>query len=115
MQAFRAEQPDVEILLSTREEDVTADGRTDLVVIYRISRDSNRMVVVHENGGEIAITNDVPAPIENQRVSFRDIDDVPPVELVVQGTKGAAVGFAIFRVTDGVLEDLFGEGMADCC
>jgi hypothetical protein len=37
------------------------------------------------------------------------------MEFIVQGMKGANVGYAIYRLEGTKLEDLFGEGMKDCC
>jgi len=95
--------------------DVDADGRADLVVIYRVDAQKNAMRVVLAAPEGFRATNDVPAPIENQRITFRDIDDVPPLEFTVQGSKGPKLGYAVFRVEGGRLVNLFGHGMEDCC
>jgi hypothetical protein len=57
----------------------------------------------------------VPAPVSNQVITFKDIDDKPPLEFIVQGMKGSNLGYAIYRVEGSILENLFGEGMEDCC
>ncbi len=96
--------------------DVTADGTDDLVVIYQKADDEDRRwmrVVV--GGDEPTATDEVPAPVENQRIDFRDIDEQAPIEFVIRGSKAGNVGFAIFRVTDGKLENVFGEDMDRCC
>lgn len=96
--------------------DVTADGTDDLVVIYQKADDEDRRwmrVVV--GGDEPVATDEVSAPVENQRIDFRDIDEQAPVEFVIRGSKAGNVGFAIFRVTGGKLENVFGEDMDRCC
>jgi len=95
--------------------DLNNDGRKDLVVIYKENSTKNRMLVVLNLLGKYQYTNSFPAPVSNQSISFRDIDHKPPVEFVVQGMKGARVGYAIYRVEGTLLEDLFGQGMKDCC
>ncbi|NSW87456.1 MAG: hypothetical protein HPY84_14160 [Syntrophobacteraceae bacterium] len=97
------------------QEDLNHDGRVDLVVMYRMSEEKNMMRVVLDLGGSYFETNEVPAPHSNQVIQFRDIDGKPPMEFIVQGMKGAKVGFAVFRIEENQLVDLFGEGMEDCC
>jgi hypothetical protein len=97
------------------EEDLNADGRNDLVVIYRVDPDHNRMRVILDLGGSYFETNEVPAPYSDQVIQFRDIDGKPPLEFIVQGARGAKMGFAVFRIENNRLVDLFGEGMRDCC
>ena len=48
-------------------------------------------------------------------IQLRDIDKKPPMEFIVQGAKGSKMGFAVFRIEENRLVDLFGEGMEDCC
>lgn len=95
--------------------DLNGDGREDLIVIYRASKDKNMMRVVLDAGEDCVFTNEVPAPYSNQAIQLRDFDNKPPMEFIVQGTKGAKIGYAIFRVEGDRLIDLFGEGMDDCC
>lgn len=95
--------------------DLNDDGREDLIVIYRVSKDKNMMRVVLDAGGDCVFTNEVPAPYSNQAIQLRNFDNKPPMEFIVQGTKGAKIGYAIFRVEGDRLIDLFGEGMDDCC
>ena len=95
--------------------DVDNDGRDDLILIYRVDGKKNAMRVVLNAGGTYAITNDVPAPVSNQTITFKDIDEKPPVEFIVQGMKGAKVGYAVYRIEKGRLVDLFGKGMDECC
>lgn len=114
VQSFRTNHPSLEILLTARA-DLDADGREDLVVIYRVDGEKNMMRVLLDAGGVAVETNEVPAPHSHQNIRIFDMDRKPPLEFVVQGMKGAKVGFAVFRVEQGVLVDLFGEGMEDCC
>lgn len=95
--------------------DLNGDNAEDLVVIYRESKEKNNMLVVLNLVGGYQCTNEVPAPVSNQVITFRDIDNKPPLEFIVQGMKGAYIGYAIYRVEGIHLEDLFGEGMKDCC
>ena len=95
--------------------DLNNDGRQDVVVIYRIAKDANRMRVILDLGDKYSDTNEVPAPLYDQSIVFRDIDKKPPLEFIVQGRKGAKIGYAIFRIENNQLIDIFGEGMEDCC
>ena len=114
LQHFEQAYPGLEVIKIARS-DLNDDGRDDLIVIYRVSGDKNMMRVILDLGEGFLATNEVPAPHSNQVIQFRDIDKKPPMEFIVQGTKGAKSGFAIFRVEGNQLVDLFGEGMADCC
>lgn len=96
-------------------EDVNSDGRKDLVVIFNNSKLSNGMVVVLNGEENYDITIEVPAPIDNQEIEFKDIDDTQPIEFIVSGSKNGQFGYAIFRVQGLEIKNLFGEGMEDCC
>ena len=99
-----------------KEGDINADGLCDLILIYHIPKVGNRMCALVRNTEKTyKISNEFKAPVSNQNIYMRDIDDTPPVEFVVQGMKGARTGLAIYRFVDGRLEDVFGEGMDDCC
>lgn len=114
LQAFRAKFPDAEVLLAC-EEDVTDDGRKDLVVICRLG-DLTRTVVVSDCGGRsYSFSEPIPAPVENQKIQFKNIDKEGEIEIIITGEKKGAVGYAIYRMIDGEPVDLFGEGMEDCC
>lgn len=115
LQAFREAFPGAEVLLAC-EEDVTNDGRKDLVVIYRME-DLTRTVVVTDSGdGEhYNYSEPIPGPIENQKIQFKNIDKEGEIEIIITGEKKGAVGYAIYRMVDGEPVDLFGEGMEDCC
>lgn len=104
-------------VVTCAEADVTDDGITELIVVYglRSAPDQMFMCLVFAGGEELTLSNVMPAPIENQRIRFRDIDTKPPLEFIVMGSKGIYSGFAIYRVTDGIVEDLFDDGMEGCC
>lgn len=114
MQAFVAAHPGQEVL-KYAEADLSGDGRDDLVVIYRDSKDRNRICIVRGEGNHAVESNSVPAPVSDQTIRFKDIDTKAPLEFIAQGRKGAVVGYAIFRLENGVLVDLFGEGFENCC
>lgn len=108
-------------VVTCAEADVSDDGRGDLIVVYglRSAPDNMFMCVVFGQDKAaktgIRLSNVMPAPIENQRITFRNIDKKSPLEFIVMGSKGIYSGFAIYRVTDGVVEDLFDDGMEGCC
>ncbi|WP_049766440.1 Cys-Cys-COOH (seleno)protein SaoC [Syntrophobacter fumaroxidans] len=114
LEHFKRWNPQREVI-KWAEADLDNDGRRDCIVIYRVAREKNMMRVVLDRGGNFVDTNEVPAPYSDQVIQFRDIDGKPPMEFIVQGAKGAKMGFAVFRVEEGWLTDLFGEGMEDCC
>lgn len=111
---FRRRNPEREVL-KWAEADLNNDGRQDCIVIYRVSKEKNMMRVVLDLDGRYLETNEVPAPHSDQMIRFRDIDNKPPMEFIVQGSKGSKMGFAVFRIEENRLVDLFGEGMEDCC
>ena len=113
-QYFLSVHQDREVIKCARA-DLNGDNIEDLVVIYKESEGKNKMLVVLGKPGQYQCTNELPAPVSNQVITFKDIDNKPPLEFIVQGMKGANVGYAIYRVDGTRLEDLFGEGMKDCC
>ncbi len=114
MQQFAANHPGLAVL-KYAQADLDNDGKEDLIVIYRMTAEKNQMCVLRHRGPEIIETNSVPAPVSDQMIQIRNIDEKPPLEFILQGRKGAKVGYAIFRIEKGLLTDLFGEGMEDCC
>lgn len=115
MMQFFAGNHQGQTILKYAQADLDNDGKEDLIVIFRVGSGQNQMSVIYRQDGNFMETNAVPAPVSDQVIQFRDIDEKPPVEFILQGRKGAKVGYAIFRVEDGKLSDLFGEGMQDCC
>ncbi|HBC92401.1 MAG TPA: hypothetical protein DCZ10_05745 [Pelotomaculum sp.] len=114
LEYFKASHPGKEVVIFNRA-DLNDDNTEDMVVIFRESKETNSMLAVLDLSGSYQCTNEVPAPVSNQVIQFKDIDQKPPLEFIVQGMKGANVGYAIYRVEGTKLEDLFGEGMKDCC
>lgn len=114
LEYFKTTHPGKEIIIFDRA-DLNYDNTDDLVVIFRESKEKNSMLVVLDLTDSYQCTNEVPAPVSNQTIQFKDIDQKPPMEFIVQGMKGVNVGYAIYRVGGTILEDLFGEGMKDCC
>lgn len=102
-------------IITCAEEDLNNDGKKDLVVIYRNGSSSNEMIVVVSNKESYYSTNPIPAPIENQSITFKDIDDKSPIEAIISGSKNGNVGYAIYRVEGKNFVDLFAEDMDKCC
>lgn len=115
--AFKEQFPQAEVLVAC-EEDVTDDGHDDLVVVCRMedSISEVKLIVAIDSGdgSNYIYTEPIPAPVENQKIKFQDIDKKDEIEFVLQGEKGSKVGYGIFRVMDGQVVNLFGEGMEDC-
>ncbi len=111
---FQEKYPDNKVL-KCGYEDINEDGRKDLVVIFYKEVRSNGMVVVLDTEEGYKITDEVPAPIENQSIEFKNIDEEGPMEFIVSGSKDGRYGYAIFRLVDLEIHDIFGEGMEDCC
>lgn len=114
LQYFMKRFPTREVILAC-EEDITDDGLKDLLVIYR-ENGATRLVAACDNGdGTWYISPEIPAPVENQTIRFKNIDKEAELEFIVSGEKKGAVGYAIYRMIEGEIKDLFGEGMEDCC
>lgn len=114
---FEKEMPGREIFLAC-EEDLTDDGLKDLVVVYHNPEEGviNWMVaLVNQGDGTYEITPPTRAPIENQAIRFFNMDKAGEMEFVLTGEKDGEVGYAIYRIIDGELINLFGEDMEDCC
>ena len=95
--------------------DCNDDGREDLVIVYRESASENKLVAVYSHGDGFLITEPIPAPVEHCRLEWKNIDERPPVELLVSGQKGIHIGYAVFRLVEGRWVSLFGDGMENCC
>ncbi len=98
-----------------READVNADGDKDTVLIYKNESKKCFLTVILVQGRGFTFLPPVPAPVENQRIQFKDIDNKAPLEFIVSGSKGANTGYAIFRIEEGKVNDLFGQDMDRCC
>ncbi len=103
-----------EIILAAQA-DLNMDGKEDAVIIYKETESSNKMRAVITDGSGYHLTEPVPAPMENQEIKFKDIDEKDEMEFIVSGEKNGNVGFAIFRIEGLKVVDLFGEGMESCC
>lgn len=110
-------------LLVCKAADVNADGLDDIIIVYTPAKGTepipglqgNVMRVLIATSTAFTATNALPAPVENQHIQLRDIDNTPPLEFMVLGSKGAQTGMGVYRVVDGNVENLFGESMEDCC
>ena len=103
-------------LLIFLEGDFSGDNIDDLIIIYRESAYSNKLVGIYkDSNGRILITAPIPAPIENYTIRFYNIDEKVPNEILVSGQKGANIGFAVYRLENGELISLFENGMEKCC
>ena len=100
--AFQQENPQRKVVLAC-EEDVTNDTLKDL------------LISIAQQDGSYTYTEPIPAPIENQGIQFKNIDEEAEMEFIVSGEKDGAAGYAIYRMIDGQPMDLFGDGMEDCC
>ena len=117
LQYFETVNPGRDIFLAC-EEDLTNDGLNELVVIYHNPEEGviNWMVALINRGdGTYDITEPSRAPIENQAIRFFNMDKEGELEFVLTGEKDGEVGYAIYRIIDGELINLFGEDMEDCC
>ena len=127
---FKEQFPEASVVLAC-EEDVTDDGCKDLIVIYT-EKELTRTVAVIDSGDGVNynFTTPIPGPIENQKIQFKNIlfieglkdyvviqtpDQRIITKIIITGEKKGAVGYAIYRMIDGEMVDLFGEGMEDCC
>ena len=128
LQIFKATFPEVKVLLAC-EEDLTNDGCKDLIVIFNTPEEDEhiaystkvdggyvRMSIALDSGDGVnyEFTDPIPAPVENQRIKFQNVDKTDELEFVLQGQKGAKVGYGIYRVMDGAPINLFGEGLEEC-
>ena len=98
--------------------DLTGDGLLDLIVLYHLNGQTDKCwmsVVVQRGHGIWSETDSVRAPVENQKVRVFDMDKEAPMEFVITGEKNGAIGYAIFRIVNGHLTDLFAADMKDCC
>ena len=125
---FKELYPNCKILVAC-EEDLTNDGCKDLVLVFNNpDKDEYSGYTQLTDGGYIrlAVMIDsgdgenyecsvpVPAPVENQRIKFQNIDEQEEIEFILQGQKGAKVGYGIFRVMEGEPISLFDQGFEEC-
>ena len=98
--------------------DLNDDDLDDLVILFHedgISDVCWMIAALQSEDSGWSATEPARAPVENQRIRMFDMDKEPPMEFVITGEKAGQVGYAIYRLIDGELIDLFGDGMDDCC
>jgi hypothetical protein len=113
VQRFMAGNSDEEIILAFSD-DVNADGTPDLIAIVRGDEMNHTIAMISENR-DYFFTEPVPAPRENQKVKFINIDKDDDLEVMITGEKNGQVGYAVFKMMKGRFKDLYGENMKDCC
>ena len=87
LNVFKNAYPTAEVLLACRE-DVTDDGLDDLVVICKME-EGNRTIVVTDKGDSTNydFSDPIPAPVENQKIQFKNIDKEGEIEIIITGEK----------------------------
>lgn len=125
---FKELYPDAKVLVAC-EEDLTDDGCKDLVlVVNNPHKDEYSSTTQLTDGGYIRLcvmvasgdgenyecSELIPAPVENQRIKFQNIDEQEEIEFILQGQKGSKIGYGIFRVMEGEPISLFDQGMEEC-
>ena len=116
LKQFRKDHPGRKVILACSD-DINADDKMDLVVIVKgkKSSDSNQTIVMVSDGMGYFYTDSVPAPKENQKIKFTNIDKDDDKEVMITGDKDGQVGYALFKVRGKQFRDLYGENMKDCC
>ena len=112
LKEFRSRHPERTVLLACAE-DITNDGIEDLVVISQEGEDISTIALFSQPSGELGETDPIPGPRENQRIRFFNMDKLSEIETLITGEKNGQVGYAIYRIMDGQMVNLFGEGMED--
>lgn len=110
---FKENFPQRSVILAC-EEDLNNDSAKDLLVIFS-EGGHNRLAALLKSDDGYDITTEIPAPVENQTIQFLNMDKVDEMEFIVTGEKAGQVGYAMYRIIDGEIKDLFGDGMNDCC
>lgn len=110
---FIKENPE-KIVLKSEYSDVSDDGKKDLIVIYK-TNEIVRMSGYISVDDKYIMVEEVPAPVENQTIKLKDIDDKGVVEFIVSGSKNGVVGYSIFRFEGNQFINLFAQDMDDCC
>ncbi len=111
---FRNRYPERTVLLACAE-DITNDGLEDIVVISQLGDEIATIALYTSGSKELHETPAIPAPRENQHIRFFNMDKLSEIETLITGEKNGQVGYAIYRIMDGEMINLFGEGMEDCC
>ncbi|MBM6991139.1 MAG: hypothetical protein I3I98_07060 [Mobilibacterium timonense] len=116
LEQFRKDHSGRNVILACSD-DINADDKMDLVVIVKgkKSSDQNQTIVMVSDGMGYFYTDPVPAPKENQKIKFTNIDKDDDKEVMITGDKNGQVGYALFKVRGKKFRDLYGENMKDCC
>lgn len=104
-----------EKMLTYAQHDINNDKVDDLLVVYKKGNNHNEMVGIISDNENVYITEPIRAPIDDILIEFKNIDDKDEMELILSGSKNGNVGYAIYRLENKKLIDLFGEGMNACC
>lgn len=104
-----------DVILAGATADFNEDGVDDVVVVYTDKDENRRFRMVYSTGETYGISEEKAAPMDNQKVEVKNIDDNPPLEFILSGSKNGHYGYSIFRMEGDILVDIFGEGMEDCC
>lgn len=115
MLMFFEKNIDYKEIVTYSQDDINEDNREDLVVVYSQDDKKNHMVVVINDANKMYTTKPILAPKEDVIIEFKNIDDKNQKELVISGSKNGSVGYAIYRLKNKELLNLFGEGMEACC
>lgn len=124
--------PEKDRLILCKAADLNDDGIPDIIIIYAPApgtqpvkdHDGNAACVLLATKNETAglpssltwrMTNSVPAPMERQSIQIKDIDNKPPLEFIIMGSKGGRTGLGVYRIVNDQIENLFGESMDECC
>ena len=110
---FLEENPD-KTVLKWEYEDISDDGVKDLIVIYKFE-ELVRMSGYVSLDEKFVLVKEVAAPVENQVIKLKNIDEKGVVEFIVSGSKNGIFGYSIFRFENNQFVNLFAEGMDDCC
>lgn len=113
VQRFLTEYGQEDILLACSA-DVNADGVDDLIVIFS-GEDANSTVAMMSDGDSYFYTDPTPAPRENQKIRFTNIDKGEDLEVMITGEKNGQVGYAVYKTIGHEFRNLYGENMKDCC
>jgi uncharacterized membrane protein YraQ (UPF0718 family) len=94
---------------------LNGDGEEDAVIIYKAGPDKYQMVAVLNLPAGFQVTEPVPAPVSDQKLSIRDAGDKPPNEIIVSGQKNGVYGYAIYTLDKNQLLNIYSTGMDQCC
>lgn len=116
LEQFRRDHSGKSVILACSD-DINADEKMDLVVIVSGKKhsDPNQTIVMVSHGMGYFYTDPVPAPKENQKIKFTNIDKDDDKEVMITGDKNGQVGYALYKVRGKKFRDLYGQNMKDCC